>query len=88
LRRRWKTVTDEDRPHRGRRYGDAQALQFADDSPITPARVLPGKPNNERPYPTIERRPPRALSALYILVWRLLELIVLFARARRFAEIV
>jgi len=28
------------------------------------------------------------LSALYIRVWRLLELIVLFARAHRFAQIV
>jgi hypothetical protein len=53
-------VTDEDRAHRGRRYGDAKALQFADDSPVTPARVLACEPNNERLYPTIERRPPWA----------------------------
>jgi hypothetical protein len=35
-----------DRPHQGRRNGDAEALQFADDPPVAPARILASKPNN------------------------------------------
>jgi hypothetical protein len=37
-------TTGEDRPHQGRRNGDAEALQFADDPAVTPARVLASKP--------------------------------------------
>jgi hypothetical protein len=36
LRRGWHTVTDEDRPHPGRRNSDAEALHFADDPSVAP----------------------------------------------------
>jgi hypothetical protein len=57
LRRRRQTVAEEDRPHRGRRHGDAEALQFADDPSVTPGRVLAREPHNKRLEATIERRP-------------------------------
>jgi len=59
LRRRRKAVADEDRPHRSRRNGYAEALQFADDPFVAPARVLACKSNNQRVDAPIERRPPR-----------------------------
>src|SRR6266511_3360745 len=61
-RRRRQTVADEDRPHRGRRNRDAEASQFADDPPVAPRWVLACELNDERLYPTIERRPPRRPS--------------------------
>src|SRR5437763_1848689 len=54
-----KTMTGEDRPHRGRRNSDAEALQFADDPPVTPTRVLARQSNNQRLDATIEPWPPR-----------------------------
>jgi hypothetical protein len=62
LRRRRQTMADEDRPHRCRRNRDAKASQFADDPSVAPRRVLACELNDERPYPTIERRPPRRPS--------------------------
>jgi hypothetical protein len=59
-RRGRQTATDEDRPHRGRRNGDAKGLQFADDPSVAPARVLACESKNKRSYPTIERRPSRS----------------------------
>jgi hypothetical protein len=38
--RRRKAVAEEDRAHRCCRNGDAKALQFTDDPPVAPARVL------------------------------------------------
>jgi len=52
-------MTGEDRPHRGRRNSDAETLQFADDPPVTPSRVLACQSNNQRLDAPIERRPPR-----------------------------
>src|SRR6266498_1461208 len=52
-------MTGEDRPHRGRRNSDAEALQFADDPPVTPTRVLACQSNNQRLDTPIERRPPQ-----------------------------
>ena len=47
------------RGDRGRRNGDAEALQFADDPSVAPARVLACEPENKRLYLTIECWPPR-----------------------------
>jgi hypothetical protein len=62
LRRRRQTVADDDRPHRGRRNREAKASQLTDDPPVPPRRVLACELNDERLYPTIERRPPRRPS--------------------------
>jgi hypothetical protein len=58
LRRGRQAVAEEDRPHRGRRNRDAEALQFADDSSVAPTRVLACERNNKRLQATIEPRPP------------------------------
>src|SRR5215211_511736 len=58
-RRGRHTVAEEDRPDRGRRHGDTQALQFADDPSVAPTRVLASEPKNKRLQATIEPRPPR-----------------------------
>jgi len=58
LRRGRKAVTEEDRPHRGRRHGDVKALQFTEDPSVTPTWVLACETQNERLETTIERRPP------------------------------
>jgi len=59
LRRGRQSVADEDRPDRGRRYGDAKAVQFTDDPLVAPTRILACEPNNQRLHATIERWPPR-----------------------------
>ncbi len=59
LRRRRKAAADEDRPHRSRRNGDAEALQFADDPFVAPMRVLTCESKNKRVHGAIERRPSR-----------------------------
>jgi hypothetical protein len=59
LRRRPQPVAEKDRPHRGRRDTDAEALQFAEDPSVAPGRVLACQSKNKRLYATIERRPPR-----------------------------
>jgi hypothetical protein len=60
-RRRRQPMAEEDRPHRGRRHGDAKALKLADDPSVTPARVLASESENQPLDAAIECRPPGRL---------------------------
>ena len=58
-RARWtELVLVQDLPDGGRRNDDAETLQFAHDSLITPARVLACQPDDHRSDLTADRRPP------------------------------
>jgi hypothetical protein len=54
-RQRRKAVFEQHLPHRGRRDDDAQALEFADDTPVSPVRVLMAEAQNQSTQRRFER---------------------------------
>jgi hypothetical protein len=58
LRRRQQTRCKQYLADRRRRDGDPDALELADDPPVSPVRVLVGEPQDQRSQRRLERRPP------------------------------
>jgi hypothetical protein len=57
LRCRLETCLKQHLPHRGRRDGDAQTLEFADDASVSPVRVLVAEPQDQLAKRRLEWRP-------------------------------
>ena len=55
--RRLQTSFEQHLPHRGRGHRDAQALELADDTSVSPMRVLAAEPQDQGAYRRFERRP-------------------------------
>ena len=62
VRRRRNPRLDQHSPHRRRRHRNPKPLELPDDPLVTPARVLPRQPEDQRHDRRIERRPPEPNS--------------------------
>jgi hypothetical protein len=57
--RRLEPGLEQHLAHGGRRHGDAEAFELADDPLVSPVRVLPGESQDQLAERALERRSPR-----------------------------